>query len=36
MMSGSSEVLDIFGDRVALLREDESGVPYIEVRRILR
>lgn len=36
MMASACEILDIFGDRIALLREDTSGAPFIEVRRLLR
>jgi hypothetical protein len=36
MMSAACELLDVFGDRIALLRADSSGAPYVEVHRLIR
>jgi hypothetical protein len=35
LVPGRPEVLDVYGDRLALLRESEDGELSIEVRRIL-
>ena len=36
LVPGRSEILDVYGDRLALLRESEDGEMWIEVRRVLR
>lgn len=36
LVPGRSEILDVYGDRLALLRETEDGEPFIEVRAIER
>lgn len=36
LVPGRSEILDVYDDRLALLRETEFGEPFIEVRAIER